>query len=286
MSMTILDRLERRFRRYSLANLTLHLIAVQVFTYLTAQVRPDILEFLQFVPAKVLRGELWRPFTFLFTPPLAHPILAFFFWYFFYLMGTALEVHWGTFRYNVYLFVGWIAAVAASFITPDIPASPGFLQGSVFLAFAFLYPDFVIYIFFLLPIRIKWLALLTWLGYLLAIIYGTWSARLMVCASVLNFFLFFGQRITARMKASHRRMVSQSGRLRKADEPFHRCTVCGITDRTHPDMDFRYCTKCVGQHGYCTEHIRNHEHIVAGQDAPAHSVAGEQGTRGNREESK
>jgi len=260
--MSLLDRLERKFRRYSVPNVTVALIACQVAAYLVAQGNAQILEILALVPARVLEGDLWRPVSFLFTPPLTNPVFAFFFWYLFYLMGTALEVHWGAFRYNVYLLIGWLATVGVSFLTPEVPSSPAFLQGSVFLAFALLFPDFVLYIFFILPVKIKWLALLTWIGYFLAVIYGAWTTRLLVAASVLNFFLFFGATIAGRMKSGHRRMVRQSSATAKKDEPFHRCTVCGITDRTHPDMDFRYCSKCDGQHGYCTEHIRNHEHVV------------------------
>ncbi len=85
-------------------------------------------------------------------------------------------------------------------------------------------------------------------------------------ASVFNFFVFFGATILHRMRSGHRHMVQQASRIAPQSKPFHRCTVCGITEQTHPQMDFRYCTKCDGQHGYCSEHIRNHEHIVAGQD--------------------
>jgi hypothetical protein len=210
---------------------------------------------------------VWRLASFLFTPPCANPVFAFFFWYMFYLMGTALEAHWGAFRYNLFLLLGWLATVGVSFITPEVPASPGFLQGSVFLAFAFLFPDFVLYLFFILPVKIKWLALLTWIGYFLTVVFGDWSSRLLVLASVINFLLFFGERIYARMRFGHRRMLQQAGRVATQDKPFHRCTVCGITDRTHPDMEFRYCSKCDGQHGYCREHIRNHEHVVADQSS-------------------
>ena len=263
--MSLLDRFERRFRHYGVPNVTLFLVFCQVLTYVAAQTSPEVPEMLALVPAWVLGGQVWRVFTFLATPPSANVVFAFFFWYLFYLMGTALEAHWGALRYNVYLLIGWLATVAISFLTPEAPASPGFLQGSVFLAFAFLYPDFVIQLFFLIPVKIKWLALVTWIGYLLVIIGGPWSNRLLVAASVLNFFVFFGGTVVRRMRSGHRRMVTQASRVVPNDKPFHRCTVCGITDRTHPQMDFRYCTKCDGQHGYCTEHIRNHEHIVAGR---------------------
>ncbi|HEY6007529.1 MAG TPA: hypothetical protein VIU40_04340, partial [Geobacteraceae bacterium] len=58
------------------------------------------------------------------------------------------------------------------------------------------------------------------------------------------------------------RQVSQVAR--RPDEPYHRCTVCGITDQSHPQTDFRYCPQCDGQYGYCQEHIFSHEHVKKG----------------------
>lgn len=264
--MSLLDRFERRFRRYGVPNVTLFLIFCQVLTYIAAQTNPKVLEMVALVPASVIQnGEVWRLFTFLATPPMDHPLLAFFFWYFFYFSGTALEAHWGALRYNLYLLIGWLAA-AVSFLTPQLPVLPAFLETSVFLAFAFLFPDFVIYLFFLIPVKIKWAALLTWIGYFFLVLSGPWSIRFLVAASVLNYFVFFGSTIAQRMRFGHRRIVRQADRIVPRNEPFHRCTVCGITDRTHPDMDFRYCTRCGGQYGYCSQHIRNHEHIVPGDN--------------------
>jgi len=181
-------------------------------------------------------------------------------------MGSALESHWGAFRYNIYVLIGWIATVAASFLVPDASSSNVFLWSSVFLAFAFLYPDFQLYIFFILPVKIKWLALINWifLGYTL--IFAAMIAKLLALASILNFFLFFWSDIVDRLKTGRRHMAFQAGQMaakRMESEPFHRCIVCGITDVTHPDMDFRYCPECKGSAGYCKDHIFNHEHIPA-----------------------
>ncbi len=262
--MKLLDRLQRRFGRYAVPNVTLGLIIVQVGAYLVGYQNPEVLVKIDLIPKLVLAGEVWRLVTFLFRPPLDNPVFAFFFWYLFYLMGTALEDTWGTFRYNVYLLVGYLATVAVSFLTPEAPAYNVFLQGSVFLAFAYLYPHFVIYLFFLLPVKIKWLALITWIGYFLALVFGpTWTARLMVLASVCNFLLFFGRDIALRVRAARWRMKEQARQITQRNKPRHVCTVCGITNLTHPDMDFRYCSKCKGSHGYCSEHIRNHEHVAA-----------------------
>jgi len=112
-------------------------------------------------------------------------------------------------------------------------------------------------------VKIKWLALLTWIGYFLTVAFGDWFSRLLVLASVANFLLFFGKDIVERVRLGRRRMATQAARLAVKERPFfHRCTVCGITDRTNPAMEFRYCSKCAGARGYCTEHLRNHEHIL------------------------
>jgi len=168
---------------------------------------------------------------------------------------------WGTFRYNVFLLVGYVATVGAAFLVPDAPASILFLEGSVFLAFAYLYPDFRLYIMFVLPVRIKWLALLTWIGYFLVILSGNLIAIVMIFASVANFFVFFGRDILRRARSGRRLMRDQAARSASRAKPRHRCTICGITNQTHPDMDFRYCSKCAGSPCYCEEHLRNHQHV-------------------------
>ena len=262
--MSLLDKLERTLRPYALPHVTIGLIVGQVYVLFMGYVRPDFVGALPLAAEKVLAGEWWRLFTFVFLPPAGHPLLAIFSWYLFYLMGTALELYWGTFRYNVFLLVGWVATVAAAFITPEYPATDAFLMGSVFLAFAFLNPEFELSLFFVLPVKIKWFALVTWCGYGVVLLFGpTWGIRLSMLASVCNFFLFFGKDVFLRMQGARRRMAMQAKQYATPPrEYFHRCTVCGITDKTHPKMEFRYCSQCAGSLGYCMDHLRNHEHVT------------------------
>src|SRR4051812_31269385 len=217
-AMSILSRLNAKFGRYALPNLTVVLIVGQVLMFLTQQLNPgmqgfQMLERIRMYPDRVLAGEYWRVITFLFVPPTTNLIFAVFFWYMFYLMGTTLEVTWGAFRYNVYLLIGYVASIACAFGTyfafggqAGLPASSGFLFGTVFLAFARFFPDFTIYIFFILPIKIKWLALLQWIGYGFTFLAGPWMIKAMVLASVMNYLLFFGRDIWRDMKHGHRRM--------------------------------------------------------------------------------
>ena len=273
--MSLLDKIERRFRRFAVPHVTIGLILCQVVVYAVAQgqifkagaggLEPQtVLDRIALVPDKVLEGEVWRLVTFVCEPPVTNVVFAFFFWYMFYLMGEALEMNWGSLRYTVYLFIGYLATLAVAFLTPEVPASIGFLQGSVFLAFAALFPNFVIHLFFLLPVKIKWLALLAWIGCFFTLVLGAWTTRLLVLASICNFLLFFGKDILYRVRMGRRSMTLQASRIGRKPKPyFHRCTVCGITDRSHPQAEFRYCRQCGGSHGYCMEHLRNHEHIKA-----------------------
>jgi hypothetical protein len=259
--MKLLDTLDRKFGRYAVHNVTLYLILGQVLFFVFAMSGRFYLERILLIPDSVLMGEWWRLITFLFIPPLPkYPIFAFFVWYLFYLMGTALEGHWGAFRYNVFLLVGYMVTVAVSFIMPQYPATNVFIGGSVFLAFAFLYPDFTLYIFFILPVKIKWLALLTWIGYAYAVLFGSWDTRLFVLASISNFLLFFGRDILWRIKTGKRKMAAQAMQFSGKREAFHTCATCGITDLSHPQMEFRYCPDCGGL-GYCTDHIMDHQHV-------------------------
>ncbi len=253
-------------------NLTVILIIGQVFLYVAQyiqgqQANGDVLNKVRLFPAEVLSGEVWRLATFLFDPPITNLIFAFLFWYLFYFMGTTLEATWGTFRYNVFLLVGYVACLIGAFVTyfasgMNLPANNGFLYGTVFLAFARLYPDFVMYIMFILPVKIKWLAWLIWIGYGIRFLTGDWMEKGMIVASVANYFLFFGSDIWRSMKQGHRRMKHQAKSLQAPQRIVHKCAVCGLTSDTSPQTQFRYCSKCDGERCYCPEHLQNHEHIT------------------------
>ncbi|MDB5986091.1 MAG: hypothetical protein JWR16_1144 [Nevskia sp.] len=208
----------------------------------------------------MLAGEWWRLLSFVFTPPLGNPIFAVFALYLLYFMGGALEAHWGTLRYNLYVLIGILLTIAAAFAFPFAPATNTYVTGSIFLAFAYLFPDYTLYLFLILPVRIKWLALLTWLLYGYEFIFGNWASRLLILAAVANFFLFFGKDIYYRARHGHRQFKRQSSAIANRDKPLHVCTVCGINDKSHRTTEFRYCTKCEPPVAYCMEHLGNHQH--------------------------
>ena len=198
--MSLINRLERKYGRFAIPNATTILITGQVLLFGASMVRGgagggDPLANVYLIPGRVVEGEIWRLLTFLFEPPTTSPLFVFFFWLLFYLFGTTLEQQWGTFRYNIYLLIGYLANVAAAFlawaligktglfgpagmlVAQDMAATNSFLYGTVMLAFARFYPDFTLNLFFVLPIRIKWLALLMWIGYGYTILTSGWMVK-------------------------------------------------------------------------------------------------------------
>ena len=257
----MLSWLEKRLRRFAIPRLTLILIFGQVLVYMLSYRNPAALQMFVLVPRKVLQGEWWRLIAFLFLPPCTKLIFAFFAYYLFYLFGSALEAHWGDFRYNVYIFVAYVATVASVFLVPNGAATNAYIGGSIFLAFAYLYPDFTLHIFFVLPVKVKYMAWITWFVYGMKLAGGSWMVRLHVLAAVGNFLLFFGRDIWLRAKSGKRRMEGEVRRIREKNKPFHCCAVCGKTERSDPATDFRVCPECHGAPDYCEEHIHDHQHI-------------------------
>jgi hypothetical protein len=276
--MSLINRLERQYGRLAIPNVTTILIAGQVLLYGAMMMRDREVErnqLVSLIPEKVVEGEIWRLLTFLFEPPPISPLFVLFYWLLFYLFGTTLEQHWGIFRYNIYLLIGYLANVAAAFLAwaligaQGMEATNSFLYGTVMLAFARLYPDFTLNLFFVLPIRIKWLALLMWIGYGYMLLTATWMDKLLVVASVLNYLIFFGREHLRDWQQGQRRRSSQSKANTMTKRIIHQCRECDLNSESSPRTLFRYCSKCAGQCCYCPEHIANHEHVQAEQETPA-----------------
>lgn len=269
--MSFLNRLERKLGRYAIENTTLYILMGQVGFFLLALLGKDLSGLIVLVMDLVKAGQVWRIFTFVFEPPPVTRdafgiMFVVFGWSIFYMMGNALDHFWGTFRYNIFLGVGWALTVAVACLFPQQPATAMFIGTSVFLAFAYLNPDFELSLFFILPIKIKWFALITWIGLGYMFITEGFAVRLMIGAALANFFLFFGLDILNRMRGGQRRMQQQARQFavkNVAPGARHTCAACGKTDLTHPQLDFRYCSKCAGDECYCAEHIFNHVHTGA-----------------------
>lgn len=263
--MSLLSRLQRRLGRFAIPNLTSLLIVGQVAVYMVEMTQPGSVARILFDPTLVAEGEIWRVFTFLFTPPFSNPLFALIFWLLLYRFGTALEQEWGTFRYNLFLLIGYLANVGAAFagsaVGAPVAATNSFLYGTIFLAFARLFPDYVLYLMFVLPVKVKWLALLQWILYAHRLLVGPWVVKMLVIASVLNYLLFFGRAHWRDLRHWRRRQEYRAKTAKAAATPLHECRVCGLDSAESPRTMFRYCSKCAGQQCYCPEHIRDHEHV-------------------------
>ena len=273
----LLARLERRFGRWAIPNLTHYLVGLTGLVFVLSYIRPSFLAALLFVPELVLdHHQYWRVLTFLFVPHSSIYWIIFELW-FLWLVGNSLEGAWGAFKFDVYYFLGAIGTVAAAFILgsvfhyPLVVMDNEFLNDSLLLAFATLFPDFEI-LLIVFPVRVKWLGLFT--GGMLA--WRVWSGdtpeRIAVAVAVGNYLLFFGGHLLGVLRGSAR--VAQQAKRRAEFLPNERitgrpkraCVLCGKTD-DDPDADLRVCTCEAVCHGkptvYCLEHARSHQRPAA-----------------------
>lgn len=259
-----LDKLERKYGRYAIHGLMKYIVGANLVVYLLAIIMPSILVNLALVPHLVMQGQIWRIFTFILIPPDLHPIWIFFTLYLYYMFGMGLEQAWGSFKFNIYYLTGIILTVIATLVSGTLFGTAGYLNLSLFLAFATLYPDYELVMFFILPIKIKYLSILY--VFLLAegMIRGGLPAVLMVVASLANYFIFFRNDFLAlfKLKKTVKKSKKKFKVIEMKDYVRHRCVVCGITERDDPNMEFRYCSKCSGHKEYCMNHLRNHEHTT------------------------
>ena len=267
---------ERRFRKFSITNLTMYIIMGKIFVFCLVLFKIPFVESLMLIPERVMAGEVWRLVTFMFFPR-GHVIFFIFEIMFFYWIGRGLEEVWGSFRYTMY-FVGAIVGVAVATI---IAYYSGFIGGLVtisyvptlftytmFLPFAWYFGEEEIRAMLIFPIKIKYLAIIDLLLILELFIELTeipgpplWPIYV---ASMMNMIVFFVYVLFARAKQRKRSADFRQGILKvekaRKKKSLHRCTVCGITENEDPGMSFRYCSKCQGNYEYCEEHLKTHEH--------------------------
>ncbi|HEU5077817.1 MAG TPA: rhomboid family intramembrane serine protease [Opitutaceae bacterium] len=260
-----LNPLGRRLEPFAISNITLHLVIAQTFVYLATMFGyVDPLRWV-LVPTLVMHGEPWRLITFLFMPPPSHWALIAFALYFIYFSGTALEQHWGTLRYNLFLLTCYLLTVGGAFVAPNFISTNVYIGAAIFLAFAYTHPDVEALLLFIIPAKMKWLGLFECAVLFFQLVRGDIATRLGIIAAVASVLGFIARDLSSDVRSGRRRMKLQATRAAQEAaerEPRHRCYVCGKTDQTNPEMDFRYCSKCVGDQCYCPEHIRNHVHVL------------------------
>lgn len=169
----------------------LYLVIAMAGVYIVELFVPNVslISYMIFDRELIFAGQWWRVITWILIPPSSSIIFIIFSLYFYYLIGLGLEHSWGSFKFNLYYLVGIIATIIGGFITGTTDNT--FLNYSLFFAFAILYPDFQVMLFFIIPIKIKWLALVDLLFFIISLIFSPMYIRVAIIASMLNFILFF-----------------------------------------------------------------------------------------------
>lgn len=187
-----IDKLERRFGHIAIHDLMMIIVIGQAVVFLADFFMPGLgiwSKLSLYMPA-VLQGEVWRLLTFIFVPSSSTPLSLVLTLYLMWLIGHTLEQSWGDFRFNVYYFLGVLGAILAAAVTGW--GTTYYLNLSLFFAFAMLYPEMRLLLFFIIPVKVKWLALFSGVLCLFGFVFGTWADRLSVLFSLLNFLIFFG----------------------------------------------------------------------------------------------
>jgi len=251
--MTLLDKLERRFGFLGIPGLTRIIVAFTALVWGLIWLNRDFGSALELDPARILHGEVWRLVTYIFLPQTLSLWIILALW-FLWFIGEGLERAWGAFRFTFYFLVGMVGTTAAAFFF-GARFSNSMLFASLFFAFARFYPDEIIYVLFILPVKIKWLAWVFAAFLLLGFVVNSNSYRAALIAAFANYFIFFGPEIIHQVR--HRHDVSTRRRRfedhsRVADDALHHCAACGATELTDPNLDFR-----VARDGeeYCIAHL-------------------------------
>lgn len=266
---------ERRFRKFSITNLTMYIIVGKVFCFLLDLLNSPIYDMLTFNASAIMSGQVWRLITYMFVPQ-SGTIWFIFEILLFYWIGNSLEAEWGSFRYTMYFlgsilgvgaavlvghFLGWTGMLATNLI-------PSLFEYTMFLPFAWYNGNEELRIYFVLPIKIKYLAVIDVILIISIFVQTAFIKQvwLVLILSMMNMLVFFIAVLAKRGKqktrlAGFHHKVAKSERQQKKTS-LHRCTVCGITEKDDPNMTFRYCSKCYGDHEYCERHLADHTHIT------------------------
>jgi hypothetical protein len=217
-----IDWLDRRLPGFGIPNLALYLIGAQVCGFLLLLANPNAIYLLILDPSQVVKGEVWRLVTFLAVPPQLSPIWMVFALYFLYFIVNGIEEEWGEFRTTLYVLVAVLLTIGFSFASGWPIISANRLASTLFLAAATIAPEHQILLFFVLPVKMKWLAWLSVAYIVFSLIVGTMFCRLYLLAMHANYLLFFGPYFAGRVKAFYRRKKFQqevaAGRIHE-DEP-------------------------------------------------------------------
>ncbi|HXN34280.1 MAG TPA: rhomboid family intramembrane serine protease [Polyangiaceae bacterium] len=257
----LLARLERHIGRYAVPNLILYVVGGMAVVWVLSRSHPEGIGRLVLDMDAVRRGEVWRLATFLFIPPSSSSLWVLVNLYFTWWVGSSLEKHWGAFKFNAFYFIGALATVVAAMLAG--PTTNTWLDSSLFLAFATTFPDVTILLFFVLPVRVKWLGIFAALAIGAAFALGDWATRAPIMAALVNYVLFFGEhwRRVWRNRSVGVRQKARREEMRSNAPVFGQrvCAICGAREADGTDIRVCSCEKCGGQQRpLCLEHARNH----------------------------
>lgn len=259
----LLDRLEHRFGKFAIPGIIRIVVAFNALMFGLLQINPDFYQALTLDSAGVMRGEVWRLFTYIFIPvgpfgggpPTTSTFLfltfaLLFLWF----IGDSLEAAWGSFRLTLFYVLGMVGCTIAAFFFGG-GSTNFYLNLSLLFAFATLFPDHQVLLMFIIPVKVKWIGLVSLVLLVLAFLGGGLATKAAILVSFSNYFLFFGPSLIRNWK--HRGEVMQRRQKFEAaaavdTEPLNKCAKCGRTDASHPELEFR-----VGPDGqdYCEEHL-------------------------------
>ena len=278
--MKIINKLERKFGRIGIPHLTNYILVCYVIGYLLSMTKTSLISYLYLEPGLILQGQIWRLITWVLVPPgMSNILFVLIMLMFYYSLGTTLERTWGTFRYTLYIFSGLLFTVIGAFLLYFIEGgyvlfagmfSTYYISMSILLAFAVSYPDMRVLLYFVIPIKMKWMAFVyvAMIGYDIFnyVRMGVWQMAVPIVASLLNFIIFFLS--TRDIQRYHPKEVKRRQEFKKAVNPTkvttitkHKCAVCGRTERDGENLEFRFCSKCNGNYEYCQDHLYTHEHV-------------------------
>ena len=290
-----MKNLRRKFELYcfknrdrGIPNLMLYIALGTAVVYVMSQIsgNPFLYNLLYFDRELILKGQVWRLITYPLTYNAGNLILTAIVLFCYYSIGRAIENIWGSLRFTLFYLTGVLMMDVYCMIFGGY-ASVTYLNLSLFLSYATLYPDAHFLLFFIIPIKAWIFAVFDLAIVLIDLLTMPFPINFFSVISLANYFLFFGKDVLNVLPMSWRanagrlfrkKPVRHTSQSRPKVIPFdagsyeastatvkapytHRCTVCGRTDISHPDLEFRYCSRCKGYYCYCEEHISNHSHI-------------------------
>lgn len=282
-----IDRFCQTHPRFGIPRLMIFIVIGNLLVWLFSRMdtTSTLYSLLYFDPAMFCRGQVWRLLTFALIPSSSGILWLAISLYFYYFIGTSLENAWGAGKFTIYYFSGLLLTALYSLILywiggVRVPVSATYLNLSLFFAFATLWPEQQVLLFFLIPVKMKWLALVDAAFFLLQIVSllaaGKVGLALVPVVAMVAYLVFCGEWLFDRLRPSRMRQAARQKvrtvQFRQAAQKVQRqqaaagytrkCAVCGRTDTDYPGLEFRYCSRCQGYHCFCADHINNHVHFT------------------------